>query len=161
MPAAPTPEPTSNLPAVPAAPRTPSGPPLAGPVAAPPVLESPADAWSAPTGAGAPPPYAPPVQPLAPPAPYGMAGGGVGGVPPTGNGPMPSGPSPTGGDDPRRAGGIRAALVGGLVGAIVAGGLVGAALWDRNGSTTTSATQIVEQRPTNTVPGEDLDVQGL
>jgi putative serine protease PepD len=126
------------------------------------VLESPGDAWSAPTSAGAPPPYAPPAQPLAPSAPYGVSGGGVGGVPPTPpTGGLPSGPSSTGGDGPRRAGGIRAALVGGLVGAIVAGGLVGAALWDRDGSTTTSATQVVEQRPTNTVPGEDLDVQGL
>ncbi len=160
QPSAPSPDPaTSNLPAVPPAPRTPSAPPLAGPVAAPPVLDSPGGSWSAPAGAGAPPPYAP--APLPPTSPYGVGGGGVGGLPPTGNGPTPNPAASSGGDGPRRGGGIRAALVGGLVGAIVAGGLVGAALWDRDASTTTAATQVVEQRPTNTVPGEELDVQGL
>ncbi len=58
---------------------------------------------------------------------------------------------------------MRSALVGGLVGAIVAGGLVGAALWDRDGGTTTTATPVAaeQQRPSNTVAGEELDLQGL
>jgi len=67
--------------------------------------------------------------------------------------------------EPRRSGGgVRAALVGGLVGAIVAGGVVGAALWDRNDSTSATATPVAaaeNSRPSATMPGKSLDVKSL
>jgi len=59
---------------------------------------------------------------------------------------------------------VRAALVGGLVGAIVAGGVVGAALWDRNDAVTSTGTPIntaESSRPSETVAGESLDVRSL
>ena len=58
---------------------------------------------------------------------------------------------------------MRAALVGGLVGAIVAGGLTGAALWDRSDAPTSSATPVIAEnrRPSATTPGEALDVRSL
>lgn len=130
-------------------------PPLAGPAATPPVAGSPVApqpplgdrSWAPPSGSATPPPYVP-----------NAVGGGPGG-PPSG----PSAPAPTPTPEPRRGGGIRSALVGGLVGAIVAGGLVGAAMWDRNGSSPASATAVVaeSQRPTNTIAGENLDLQSL
>lgn len=130
----------------------PSSPPPTGPSAATPPLTGPTagpPSWGGPA-APAPPPYLP------------GGTGGAGGTPPGGTGPTGSGgPSPK---DPRRGNGIRAALVGGLVGAIVAGGLTAGAMWGRNdGGSSGSATQVVtqEQRPANTVPGESLDVQSL
>ena len=128
---------------------------MAGPLAMPPVAGAPAPAqpllgdqgWTAPSPA-APPPYSP-----------SMAAGGPAG-PPQGPGANGAG---AGQPAPRRGGGVRAALVGGLVGAIVAGGLVGAALWDRDGTSSTSATPVAteQRRPSNTVAGETLDLQAL
>jgi len=51
-----------------------------------------------------------------------------------------------------------------LVGAIVAGGVVGAALWNNGGSPTTSATAVVtseNSRPSATLPGGTFDVRSL
>ena len=65
---------------------------------------------------------------------------------------------------PRQSSGVRSALVGGLVGAIVAGGLVGAGLWNSGGSTSNSATPVATSenaRPSATVPGGSLDVRSL
>ena len=81
--------------------------------------------------------------------------------------PPPSGPTPTAHPEapkaPKHVGGLRAALIGGLVGAIVAGGVTGAALWDREGSSTPAAQQVVTNpnRPSNTTSGESLDVRSL
>ena len=148
--APPTPMPLNPSPA-------PAAPPLAGPLATPPVAGSPASpqpllgdhGWTAPSNPVAPPAYAPPV---------GGTGGPVG--PPQGPG---NGPSTAPAPQPRRGGGVRAALVGGLVGAIVAGGLVGAALWDRSDDTVATGTPVAtqQQRPSSTVAGKDLDLQGL
>lgn len=52
--------------------------------------------------------------------------------------------------------------MGGLVGAIVAGGLVGAALWDRSGAPPAGTPVATEQqRPSNTIAGDNLDLQSL
>ena len=143
----------------------------------------PAAAGSSPTpGAPSPttPPFAglasgPPTNPLpAPGSAPGSSYGGPGGPPPYANAgfnpPPPNfGPPPTPGptppaEPPRRGGGIRAALVGGLVGAIVAGGLTGAALWDRSGDPRPTGTPVTAQqpmRPSATIPDRDLDVRSL
>jgi putative serine protease PepD len=150
----PTAPPQWSPPAPPQMP-APAAPPLAGPLATPPVAGAPStpppplgdQGWTAPANPVAPPAYSPPV-------------GGGSSVPPQG---PSNGRSGADGPAPRRGGGVRSALVGGLVGAIVAGGLVGAALWDRDGGTSTTATPVAseQQRPSNTVAGEDLDLQGL
>ncbi len=150
----PTAPPQWSPPAPPQMP-APAAPPLAGPLATPPVAGAPStppsplgdQGWTAPANPSAPPAYSPPV-------------GGGSSVPPQG---PTSGRSGAEGPAPRRGGGVRAALVGGLVGAIVAGGLVGAALWDRDSGTSTTATPVAteQQRPSNAVAGEDLDLQGL
>ena len=141
----------------------PSAPPLAGPMATPP-----------PGPAG--PTYGQPWAPVtAPPQPLGTptyTGGPAGGgpVPPTppplgaGAGSGSTGSGSTGnGDDRRRGGGIRSALVGGLVGAIVAGGLVSAAMWDDNTSTVPMAQEVATEssRPANTIAGDSLDIKAL
>lgn len=90
------------------------------------------------------------------------AGGGAPPYLPPGYTPPVGAPStpPT---PPARGHGIRSALVGGLVGAIVAGGLVGAALWDRDVSSEATGTPVVTEnrRPTNSLSGESLDLRGL
>jgi putative serine protease PepD len=86
---------------------------------------------------------------------------------------VPPGPPPLGGTSqpsaaptprPQRSGGIRAALIGGLVGAIVAGGVVTAAnVWDDD-PVAPAAQQVNTaggSRPSATVSGEDLDVRSL
>lgn len=80
--------------------------------------------------------------------------------PPGGSTPAAQPPAPK---EPKRTGGVRAALIGGLVGAIVAGGATSVALWDRNGSSAPTAQQVVteEARPSNTTPGKSLDVRSL
>lgn len=148
---------TWTPPSAPTAPTPPTSPPLAGPVAAPPTgppTTPPAfGGWTAPEG----------TTPVVPRAPLGGAtlpGGSVPPGPPPVGGSAAAAPQPA----PRRGGGVRAALVGGLVGAIVAGGVVGAALWDRSGTTATTATPVsaVENsRPSATVPGKNLDVRSL
>ena len=77
--------------------------------------------------------------------------------PPAGSGaPLPSGGSPSG-----RGAGIRAALIGGLVGAIVAGGVTAAALWNRTSSSPLAATVSTPARPAATIGGSKLDIQEL
>ena len=117
-------------------------------------------------------PWAPvtaPPQPLGTPTYTGGPAGG-GPVPPTppplgaGAGSGSTGSGSTGnGDDRRRGGGIRSALVGGLVGAIVAGGLVSAAMWDDNTSTVPMAQEVATEssRPANTIAGDSLDIKAL
>ncbi|MGB3410582.1 MAG: trypsin-like peptidase domain-containing protein [Microthrixaceae bacterium] len=59
--------------------------------------------------------------------------------------------------------GLRAALIGGLVGAIIAGGVVGAALWDR-GPVAPTATPVATsgtQRPSAQIAGESLDIRSI
>lgn len=60
-------------------------------------------------------------------------------------------------------GAVRAALIGGLVGAIVAGGVVGAALWDRGTAAPvgTPVSTSANQRPSATIPGEALDIRSI
>jgi putative serine protease PepD len=121
-------------------------PPVAG-APSPPPSPLGIQPWTAPT----------PVAPAPSPSP--LPGGAGFGAPPEVP-PVQRNATPT--PTPRRGGGVRSALVGGLVGAIVAGGLVGAALWDRDGDVATSATPVsTEQRPSNTVVGESLDLQAL
>ncbi|MBU6216510.1 MAG: trypsin-like peptidase domain-containing protein [Acidobacteria bacterium] len=133
-------------------------------------MAPPAPAWVSP-----PPLPAPPVAPADPTgsvtiAPYPVAPGAPAGAPPAppgshpgvalGGSPSPA-PAPVGRSDHRRGGGIKAALVGGLVGAIVAGGLTTAALWNR-GSTTVSASSVAApSRPNVTIEGQSLDIQSL
>ncbi len=108
-------------------------------------------AWSPST----PPPFG--ATSSAPGSPSGQGGG----LPPGGAPPQGPGASPRP-ERPRRGGGVRAALVGGLVGAIVAGGVTGAALWDRGNDGPATATPVsAAPRPSNTVPGKSLDVQTL
>jgi len=128
----------------------PVAPPMVGPMSTPPVL-GPAAATA---GGGA--------------AGWGPPGGGLGGTPPPSPPGPPyvggsGGPAPTPAPAPRRPGGFRSALIGGLVGAIVAGGLTTAALWDRSGSPTATPASVTAEspRPAMTVPGEALDVRSL
>ena len=93
------------------------------------------------------PPAPPPVPPAAP-----QLGGGPAGPPPGAGGRR-------GGE--RRGGGVRAALVGGLVGAIVAGGLTTAALWNRGSESVTASSVVVPSRPNATISGDPLDIQTL
>ena len=141
-------------PSAPAPHRTPTAPPLAGPMSAPPTgppsTPKAFGGWTAPEGT------TPPLLPVA-------LGGSVPPGSPPGRPPVSSSaasPQP----EPRRGGGIRAALVGGLVGAIVAGGVVGAALWDGNDPVNSTATPVAtaeNSRPSATVAGESLDVRSL
>lgn len=107
---------------------------------------------------------APPQPMLGQPMPAAGAGGGGygGGQTPPGGGfdPRHAGapvPAPT-----PRGGGIRSALIGGLVGAIVAAGATGVVMWDRNSNSGPVATPVVEQtRPANTTPGKNLEIKAL
>ncbi len=131
MPSAPPTAPTMQPPSVPAAPAWVSPP---GPVPAP--VTSP--------GAGV-----PPAPPAGPPLGYGAA--------PT---PAPGGSNRSGA--PKQKGGaIKAALVGGLVGAIVAGGLTTAALWNQGSGETVATSVNAPSRPSNTVGGPSLDIRTL
>ncbi len=83
--------------------------------------------------------------------------------------PPPESPTRAAATDPAggrgRSGGIKAALVGGLVGAIVAGGLTGAALWDRAGDDGPVGTQVRTEgqpaRPSATIPDDGLDIRAI
>jgi serine protease Do len=134
----------------------PSSPPLAGPSSGPPTAPVPQ--------AFTPPPYTAP----------GAVGPGAGFAPPLPRpdwtappepGAAPSRPDRAGsGGQGRSGGGIRAALIGALVGAIVAGGITGVALWDRNGSGVPVGTAVNsprESRPSATIPERGLDVRSL
>ena len=124
-------------------------------------------------------PFDPPTEPLTPP-PYRSAGSGTG-EPAWWAGPMgsdgppapPRNAAPGGGGgsgarpdraERSRGGGIRAALVGGLVGAIVAGGLTSAALWDRSGTEAPAASPVRTEQPTRpsaTIPDRGLDIRAI
>jgi len=152
-------------PAAPAAPTRPpqagppSAPPLAGPVAGPPTV--------APQGMAAPVAPLPPAYtgwsvPAAQLAP-GAAASGLGGTAPSAPQPAPS-VKRKASSGARQPSGVRSALIGGLVGAIVAGALVGAVLWNKGGSAANSATPVATSenaRPSATVPGANLDVRSL
>ncbi len=73
----------------------------------------------------------------------------------------PGGQSPSG--DRKGSGGIKAALIGGLVGAIVAGGVTAAAMTIRDdGSTVVTATPAAApSRSSSSVGGEGLDIRAL
>ena len=134
-----------------------------------------------PPTAGGPPPPPPtwaapssgPATRVVPPADAGVQAGPTGPLGPPlvgGPGPQPSfsapaGPAPTPSTDarPARSGGIRAALIGGLVGAIVAGGISVAALWnDNDSSVATQATSVTTPaRSSATIPGSKLDIKAL
>ncbi len=92
-------------------------------------------------------------------------GAPVGGQPPLG--PPGTGgsssPSDGSGRDHRRGGGVRAAIVGGLVGAIVAGGITAAAMTIRDEPSTVVATPASTNasRPSNEVSGKPLDIRAL
>ena len=171
-------------------PPAPSTPTAEG-VPAPPAAAAPAGLPS--QGAGTPPPWRGDTQPTSPPLAGTPAGPpntapvaplyteptptnafeGVGSGAQLGGQHGNSFPPPPGGSapaarpeapkEPKRVGGLRAALIGGLVGAIVAGGVTGAALWDRESSGVPAAQQVVtgENRPSNTTPGKSLDVRSL
>ncbi|MBM3663260.1 MAG: PDZ domain-containing protein [Actinobacteria bacterium] len=94
--------------------------------------------------------WAPPGPPIPPVPP-------VGGTPPQAT---PEGHRRGGGRE-RRGGGVKAALVGGLVGAIVAGGLTTAALWNRGSTTVTASNLTVPSRPNAAIVGDPLDIQSL
>ena len=137
----------------------PSAPPLAGPVAGPPT--------AAPQGPAAPVAPLPPAYtgwsaPAAQSA-QGAASTGLGGTAPSAPQPAPS-VKRKASSGARQPSGVRAALVGGLVGAIVAGGVVGAALWNNGGSNSNAATPVATSenaRPSATMPGGSLDVRSL
>ncbi len=102
-----------------------------------------------------------------------QAPGSTGGLPPSPPGP-PSHPGSSGPSSPdsggtagsggsRRGGSVRAALVGGLVGAIVAAGVTAAAMTIRDEPSAPLAAQNVVEAPreSNTVTGEALDIRAL
>lgn len=125
----------------PPAPTTPPVAPTLGPPSAP--------AWSTPGGPSGEVP-GPPAAPI------------IGGPPAAPPPYLGSAPTPPAAPEPRRGRGmVRAALIGGLVGAVVAGGVTAAALWDRNGSRLEASSVTVPSRPSATVATEDLDIQEL
>ncbi len=64
--------------------------------------------------------------------------------------------------NPNKGVGIKAALIGGLVGAVVAGGTTAVAMWNNGSGSTPTATPIsIPQRPSNGVAGENLDIRTL
>ncbi|MCB1255673.1 MAG: trypsin-like peptidase domain-containing protein [Microthrixaceae bacterium] len=137
-----------------------SGPPAPGPVAGPPTSPPTTPHWTAgpPRSTTLPPTQTgsyPPVPPSGPP-PFAQTLNG---------GPIPQ-PTPV--PDATyavtsKSGSIRSALIGALVGAVVAGLLVAAGLWDRPVATTTGAiTNVTTQsRPTATIPGKSLDLRSI
>ena len=151
----------------PAAPAAPSRPPQAGPPSAPPLAGPVAGPPTAPQGMGAPVAPLPPAYtgwsaPAAQSAP-GAAATGLGGTAPSAPQPAPS-VKRKASSGARQPSGVRSALIGGLVGAIVAGGVVGAALWNNGGSNTNAATPVATSenaRPSATMPGGSLDVRSL
>ncbi|MFM7068848.1 MAG: S1C family serine protease [Actinomycetes bacterium] len=123
----------------------PTGPPVA-PAAAPPFSApvAPAHAPPAGTSLGSPPWYNGPSGP--PPTPGTTAPGSAA-------------PSSTGTDRPR-VGTLRAALIGGLVGAVVAGGCVGFVLWNRPAPTALPV-GAAPSRPSSQLGGKPLDIRSL
>lgn len=115
-------------------------------------------AWGTPPGAQG------PSQP-GPAAPSTQVGaGGSGAWPPGPPGPGDaSGPERVQRPDRQRGGSVRAALIGGLVGAIVAGGVTAAAMTVRDDSPATpaAATASVPSRNSNAISGEELDIRAL
>ncbi|HTO00455.1 MAG TPA: trypsin-like peptidase domain-containing protein, partial [Microthrixaceae bacterium] len=100
----------------------------------------------------------------APLPPIGPVGGSTPqGPPPVGgyNGGQAQAPNPEPGR--RKLSGFRAALIGGLVGAIVAGGVVGAALWNQDPAlpTGTPVSTSGGSRPSATIAGESLDIRSI
>ena len=131
-----------------ARPSMPSAPPTA-PTMQPPSAPA-APAWVSPSGpVPAPGSVVPPAPPTGPPLGYGSA--------PT---PPPGGSKRSDGSK-QKGGAIKAALVGGLVGAIVAGGLTTAALWNKGSGQTVATSVNAPSRPSATVGGQSLDIRTL
>lgn len=118
--------------------------------------------WQAPGGSnpGVPLPAGPPTGGQAPAA-QPLPGAFPAGPPPIGG--PPSTPGGGGKGHGRRGGGIRAALVGGLVGAIVAGGITAAAMTIRDEPSTVVQAEPAStpSRGSNSVKGEPLDIRAL
>lgn len=169
--------PTSPPTASPLTPPVSSGavPPSAGgdetPSSSPPApaWQPPGGGWTVPDpgSTGAPTERVPPVQ--VPPA-YALptSTASMGGPP---QGP-PQGPPSIGGDPgaevsrpdrSKRGGGIKAALVGGLVGAIVAGGVTAAALTiaDDDPASPVASPASLPNRDSSSISGEELDIRAL
>lgn len=133
----------------------PTSPPLPGPASAPPTTSGPPSppefrSWASPVSA--------PLPPIGP-----VGGSTPQGPPPVGgyNGGQAQAPNPEPGR--RKLSGFRAALIGGLVGAIVAGGVVGAALWNQDPAlpTGTPVSTSGGSRPSATIAGESLDIRSI
>ena len=77
------------------------------------------------------------------------------------SGPLGSSPADPGGQ--KRGGGIKAALIGGLVGAIVAGGVTAAAMTisDDGPATPVAAPASLPDRESTSISGEELDIRAL
>jgi len=176
--------PATPLPA--AAPRTspPTAPQLAPPTATgagdanTPSLPPPAPAW-VPAGGWAPSaPTTSPAPVVTPTRAMVPAGGQFGQAPPSGPPQQPrvagasggpgrggsnAGNSGPGNRDNRKGGGMKAALIGGLVGAIVAGGITAAAMTVRDDGSNgpVAATASVPSRSSSAITGEDLDIRAL
>ena len=73
----------------------------------------------------------------------------------------PGSPPPVVRTERNRGGGVKAALIGGLVGAIVAGGLTSAALWNRGTGSVSASSVAAPSQPNVTIAGESLDIQSL
>ncbi len=122
-----------------------------GPMAAPPAPGG----WSVPdpTLVSAPNPYgagAPPNGPT-------VFGGGTAGG--------PTGPNKGSGkkSDSKSGVGVKAALIGGLVGAVIASGTTAIVMWNDNGSGARSATPVAAapNRNSNQISGEQLDIRAV
>ena len=143
------PTPTASVPEVPRIPERPPtsmplGPPTTPPLGPPTAAMGPSSA--PPIG---PPPLGHQLPPVAQPTGSWAPPG-----PPTAPGPAAQSEGPR-----RKGGAVRAALIGGLIGAIVAGGITAAALWDRGSSGPVASSVGTPARPAATIPGQELDIQ--
>ncbi len=123
--------------------------------------QSPAGPPSAGATPAGPPTAAPPTPAPSPMASVPAMASYPQGPPPGGTSPRQHGVDGNGGA--RRGGGIRAALIGGLVGAIVAGGITAAAMTvrDEPAAVVNAAPASTPSRASNNVSGEALDIRSL
>jgi S1-C subfamily serine protease len=166
---APGPQPRTTPPTAPTV-----TPPTGSPGAAPGAVAVPTQQWQAPPDWAARdtaamsrpatqqlPPVVPPSGP--PRGPVGGAPLGAGGQGPGGAGPGVPGPARVERTGRGGGGGVKAALIGGLVGAIVAGGVTAAAMSVRDGGSApaVAAQAVVPDRGSNAITGEALDIRAL